>query len=94
MLALINDTGMVVLAALVLVLFGTSQIPKLARNLAEAGKEFRKAQAEMEAERPTQAHLAERPTQAHLAERPTQAHLAERPTQAHLAADGPTSNNV
>jgi TatA/E family protein of Tat protein translocase len=53
MLALINDTGIIVLVAIVVVLFGTSQIPKLARNLAEAGKEFRKAQAEMEADRPT-----------------------------------------
>lgn len=51
MLALINDTGMLVLIAVVVVLFGASQIPKLARNLAEAGKEFRKAQAEMEADR-------------------------------------------
>ena len=51
-LALINDTGIVVLIVAVVVLFGASQIPKLARNVAEAGKEFRKAQAEMEADRP------------------------------------------
>jgi TatA/E family protein of Tat protein translocase len=48
MLALINDTGIIVLLVAVALLFGASQIPKLARNLAEAGKEFRKAQAEME----------------------------------------------
>jgi TatA/E family protein of Tat protein translocase len=53
MLALINDTGIIVLVAVMVVLFGASQIPKLARNLAEAGKEFRKAQAEVEADRPT-----------------------------------------
>lgn len=53
MLAFINDTGIVVLIAVIAVLFGTSQIPKLARNLGEAGKEFRKAQAEMEADRPS-----------------------------------------
>lgn len=53
MLALINDTGIIVVVALMVVLFGASQIPKLARNIAEAGKEFRKAQAEAEADRPT-----------------------------------------
>ncbi|MBO0714352.1 MAG: twin-arginine translocase TatA/TatE family subunit [Acidimicrobiales bacterium] len=53
MLALINDTGIIVLVAVVVLLFGASQIPKLARNVAEAGREFRKAQAEVEAERPT-----------------------------------------
>jgi sec-independent protein translocase protein TatA len=53
MLAFINDTGIIVLIGVVVVLFGASQIPKLARNLAEAGKEFRKAQAEVEADRPS-----------------------------------------
>lgn len=53
MLGLINDTGIIVLVAVMVVLFGASQIPKLARNLAEAGREFRKAQTEIEAERPT-----------------------------------------
>jgi TatA/E family protein of Tat protein translocase len=48
-LGLINDTGMIVLIVAVVLLFGASQIPKVARNIAEAGKEFRKAQAEMEA---------------------------------------------
>jgi TatA/E family protein of Tat protein translocase len=48
MLALINDTGIVVLIITVVLLFGASQIPKVARNIAEAGKEFRKAHAELE----------------------------------------------
>jgi TatA/E family protein of Tat protein translocase len=47
-LALINDTGIIVLIVAVVLLFGASQIPKVARNIAEAGKEFRKAHAEME----------------------------------------------
>lgn len=51
MFGLINDTGIIVLILAMVVLFGTSQIPKLAKNLGEAGKEFRKAQAEMEADR-------------------------------------------
>jgi TatA/E family protein of Tat protein translocase len=50
MLALINDTGIIVLLVAVALLFGASQIPKLARNLAEAGKEFRKAQTDVEAD--------------------------------------------
>jgi len=50
MLALINDTGIIVLLVAVALLFGASQIPKLARNLGEAGREFRKAQTDIEAD--------------------------------------------
>jgi sec-independent protein translocase protein TatA len=39
------DGGIVLLIALV-VIFGGSQLPKIARNVGSAGKEFRKAQAE------------------------------------------------
>jgi sec-independent protein translocase protein TatA len=38
-----NDTGILMVLVAVLLLFGASQIPKLARNLGEASKEFRKA---------------------------------------------------
>jgi TatA/E family protein of Tat protein translocase len=48
MLALISDTGIIVLVAAIALLFGANHIPKLARNIGEAGKEFRKAHAEME----------------------------------------------
>jgi TatA/E family protein of Tat protein translocase len=48
MLAFISDTGMVVAVIAFVALFGASHIPKLARNLGEAGKEFRKARAEFE----------------------------------------------
>jgi TatA/E family protein of Tat protein translocase len=48
MLALISDTGIIVLVAAIALLFGASHIPKLARNIGEAGKEFRKAHAEMD----------------------------------------------
>lgn len=44
MLAVINDTGVLVVLVAVIFLFGASQIPKLARNLGEARREFRKAQ--------------------------------------------------
>ena len=39
------DGGLVLLIALV-VIFGGSQLPKIARNVGSAGKEFRKAQEE------------------------------------------------
>lgn len=46
MLALINDTGILVVVLAVVMLFGASRLPKLARNLGEAGREFRKAHDE------------------------------------------------
>jgi TatA/E family protein of Tat protein translocase len=46
MLAFVSDTGIVVALIAFVALFGASQIPKLARNLGEAGREFRKAHAE------------------------------------------------
>lgn len=46
MIALINDTGIVVMLVAVVLLFGASRIPKLARNLGEASKEFKRAQDE------------------------------------------------
>jgi TatA/E family protein of Tat protein translocase len=59
MLAIINDTGIIVLIAAVVLLFGASQIPKVARNIAEAGKEFRKAHAEMEEAHPARPNIQE-----------------------------------
>lgn len=44
MLAVINDTGVIVVLVAVVLLFGASRIPKLARNLGEASKEFKSAQ--------------------------------------------------
>jgi TatA/E family protein of Tat protein translocase len=48
MLAFISDTGIVIAVIAFVALFGASQIPKLARNLGEAGREFRKAHGEMQ----------------------------------------------
>ena len=47
--AFLSDTGILVAAVLFVALFGASQIPKLARNLGEAGREFRKAHSEFDA---------------------------------------------
>jgi TatA/E family protein of Tat protein translocase len=43
------DLGVFVLIAII-VIFGGSQLPKIARNVGSAGKEFRKAQREAEEE--------------------------------------------
>jgi TatA/E family protein of Tat protein translocase len=48
MLAVINDTGILVVLVAAVLLFGASRIPKLARNLGEASKEFKKAQDDVE----------------------------------------------
>lgn len=42
--------GIIVLIVALVVLFGGSQLPKLAKNLGSAGREFRKAQQEAEEE--------------------------------------------
>ncbi len=42
-----SDT-LIVLIVAVVVLFGGSQLPKLAKNVGSAGREFRKAQAELD----------------------------------------------
>ena len=42
-----SDT-LIVLVVAVVVLFGGSQLPKLAKNVGSAGREFRRAQAEAE----------------------------------------------
>jgi TatA/E family protein of Tat protein translocase len=50
MVAFMNDTGILVAVLALILLLGASRLPKLARNLGEAGKEFRKAQDEAAAE--------------------------------------------
>lgn len=42
--------GIIVLIVALVVIFGGSQLPKLARNVGSAGREFRKAQQEAEEE--------------------------------------------
>ncbi len=45
-----GSDGLIVLLVAVVVLFGGSQLPKLAKIVGSAGREFRKAQLEMEAD--------------------------------------------
>ncbi len=45
-----GSDGLIFLIIALVVVFGGSQLPKIARNVGSAGKEFRKAQAEAEEE--------------------------------------------
>jgi sec-independent protein translocase protein TatA len=57
---LMGGDGLIILVIAIVVLLGGSQLPKIARNVGTAGKEFRKAQeeAEEDAERQKQAKAA------------------------------------
>ena len=57
---LMGGDALIVLVVAIVVLLGGSQLPKIARNVGTAGKEFRKAQQEAEddAERDRQAKAA------------------------------------
>jgi sec-independent protein translocase protein TatA len=45
---MLGPDGLIVLVVAVVVLFGGSQLPKLAKNVGAAGREFHRAQAEAE----------------------------------------------
>ncbi len=45
---MLGSDGLIVLVVAVVVLFGGSQLPKLAKNVGSAGREFRRAQHEAE----------------------------------------------
>jgi TatA/E family protein of Tat protein translocase len=47
---ILGSDGLIVVMIAVVVLFGGSQLPKLAKNVGAAGHEFRRAQREAEAE--------------------------------------------
>jgi sec-independent protein translocase protein TatA len=47
---ILGSDGLIVLIVAVVVLFGGSQLPKLAKNVGAAGHEFRRAQREAEAD--------------------------------------------
>lgn len=50
MLALLEGQEWIIIAVVALLLFGGSQLPKLARSIGQAQKEFKKGLAEGEAE--------------------------------------------
>jgi sec-independent protein translocase protein TatA len=92
MLALINDTGMLVVVLAVVMLFGASRLPKLARNLGEAGREFRKAhdEADTNADTPPAAIVPAQPAAIVPAQPAAESHVTLTASQfdALLAAKG------
>ncbi|MBU6227302.1 MAG: hypothetical protein RL413_1970 [Actinomycetota bacterium] len=50
MFAFLDGPELIIVAVIVLVLFGGSQLPKLAKNLGQAQKEFKKGLAEGQAD--------------------------------------------
>ncbi len=58
---LMGSDGLIVIIVALVVLVGGSQLPKIARNVGLAGKEFRKAQSEAEEERKTRAEASVAP---------------------------------
>lgn len=65
--------GIIVLIVALVVLFGGSQLPKLAKNLGSAGREFRKAQQEAEEESAAQAAKQAAPNPTPIGPAPTAA---------------------
>ena len=63
--------GIIVLIVALVVLFGGSQLPKLAKNLGSAGREFRKAQQEAEEEAAAQASRQASPNPTPIGPAPT-----------------------
>lgn len=85
MIANLGDLPYVVIIA-VIVLIGGSQLPKIARNLGMAGKEFRKAQQDAEDE--NQAKEAAEAREAALAPKPL------GPGTASAPADKPADDSI
>lgn len=79
---LMGTDGIIVLVIALIVLVGGSQLPKLARNVGTAGREFRKAQQEAEDE-------AERAKAAKESASAPTAALNPPPAPAAPAADAP-----
>jgi sec-independent protein translocase protein TatA len=50
---IVGPDGLIVIVLVLVLLFGAGQLPKLARSVGEASKEFKKSQQEAEAEAQT-----------------------------------------
>lgn len=93
------DLGIIVIVILVVLLFG-SQLPKIARNVGTAGREFRKAQAEADEEAAKAAAQATPPAQplpppgddsVHLSRAQLDALLKEREEQVRRETGSPSA---
>ena len=52
MFAFLEGTELIIVAVVVLVLFGGTQLPKFAKNLGQAQKEFKKGLADGQSDKP------------------------------------------
>jgi sec-independent protein translocase protein TatA len=87
---------MIVVVIAVVLLFGAGQLPKLARSVGEASKEFKKSQAEAEQEAQAQAAAAQAKPAADdkitLSKSELDALLAEREARARRESETPPAN--
>lgn len=90
---LMGGDGLIVLIVALVVLVGGSQLPKIARNVGLAGKEFRKAQSEAEEEQRAKAAKAEAsaPPPVALPPTPSAGPAASAPAPTSAAAAGPVA---
>jgi len=79
----IGAPELIILLLVILLLFGSTKLPKLAKSLGEAQKEFKKGVAEAEAEPPAKALPEEKVT---MTRAELDAMLAERDAQARKDA--------
>jgi len=56
-----GEQGLIIVVILLVVVFGGSKLPKIARNVGSAGREFRKGQQEAEEEAQAKAESAPQP---------------------------------
>lgn len=102
---ILGPDAIIILVLVVVLLFGAGQLPKLARNIGEASKEFKKVQEEKEAEAAAQqAAVPPAPTplppaapsspddKITLSKAELDALLAEREARARREAQSPPNN--